>query len=504
MNSDAIISDLEVALKHKKYEQVNQYINDFNPADFQIDQAEIIVNLLRANKCFPEMEKAANLFITTGIESVTLKRQLAQSLIEQNRINQALSILNTLDTETSDDSEQKDEILGLIGRSNKQIYINSGEIENLNKSLYSYKKGWDLKKGGYRWHGINLVALINRARNDGVTVDISDDPLIIAKEIVNEINQLDALSAWDFGTAMEACIALGDADAALKWAKGYIVHPKTDAFSLASSLRQLKEVWKFQNGEITDILEPVFEYQILQKKDGIISLSETTTVNDSSGFEAVYGPESYKHMEWLENLLKKGDSVARVRHKNTNEAFGTGFIVKGSDVNKEWGDKPVFITNAHVISDYALDNSALQPDSAVAEFTKLQDQPKVLLGKKLFHSEKTKLDTWICEIEVPDDASPLETTIYLPHVAKEGDRPQRILIIGHPKGGDLVVSLYNNDLISYEGDYVHYTSPTEGGSSGSPALTRDLDTFALHHKTVKEKKVNEGVLFKQIKHYAQA
>ena len=63
----------------------------------------------------------------------------------------------------------------------------------------------------------------------------------------------------------------------------------------------------------------------------------------------------------------------------------------------------------------------------------------------------------------------------------------------------MVVSLFNNDLVGYELPYVHYTSPTEGGSSGSPVLTRDLQTFALHHKTRPSLQANEGVLLDQIR-----
>lgn len=47
---------------------------------------------------------------------------------------------------------------------------------------------------------------------------------------------------WDHGTAMEACIALGDGDGALARLDAYLAEG-ADAFELASTLRQLTEVW---------------------------------------------------------------------------------------------------------------------------------------------------------------------------------------------------------------------------------------------------------------------
>jgi hypothetical protein len=76
--------------------------------------------------------------------------------------------------------------------------------------------------------------------------------------------------------------------------------------------------------------------------------------------------------------------------------------------------------------------------------------------------------------------------------------------MGHPKGAELAISLYDNRLVQYCEPYVHYRSPTEGGSSGSPVFTRQWRVFALHHRTRPEQQVNEGVLFGPIKTAAGA
>ncbi len=239
------------------------------------------------------------------------------------------------------------------------------------------------------------------------------------------------------------------------------------------------------------------EYEILQRKGGAVAVTPDD-ISDTSGFEAIYGNESNTHVTWLENMFNRLKSVARVFNKNTGQPFGTGFLIKASDMNPNWSGELVFVTNAHVVSDDPTDKAPLLPNLASAEFTQLPGRPKIELGKKRFHSSRELLDVWICEITSSDELMGLDVSLYRPLVSNEGEKSQRVYVIGHPNGGDLVVSLYNNDLVGYDLPYVHYTSPTEGGSSGSPVLTRDLLTFALHHKTRPSLQVNEGVLLEQI------
>ncbi len=100
---------------------------------------------------------------------------------------------------------------------------------------------------------------------------------------------------------------------------------------------------------------------------------------------------------------------------------------------------------------------------------------------------------------MPENIKPLKPSFYPPTVSQTGEKPQRIYVMGHPKGGELAVSIYDNSLVAYENPYVHYRSPTEGGSSGSPVFTRKWNLFAVHHRALKGEQVNEGVLLEPIK-----
>lgn len=498
MNSDFFLKELEQALDRYDFQGVDDLTDKVDPAGFSEKQIKKTLSLIRRKGQFPLLEKTASLFVASGNQTPLIRRQWAQAVLDQNRVNQGLSILRILDAQVQEDDPEKPEIRGLIGRGFKQCFVNEGGASNLQAAIEAYGTGWRARQGDYRWHGINLVALLKRAERDHIPVVHEEAANDVARNILQEIQDLENPHVWDYGTAMEASVALGNKEEALKWGKQYVRHPQADAFELGSTLRQLREIWQFSTSDIGQALEPVIEYELLQRKGGSVAFTKDR-LKDDSGFQAVYGPEGYIHVEWLENLFKLFQSVARVRHTTSSEPFGTGFVVKGNTLKDTWGDGLVFVTNAHVVSDTQADHAPLRPDEACAEFTRLPGQPRLPLGPKRFHSPRSALDAWICDLSPSDALKPLVLSFYPPLVAQEGDKPQRIYVMGHPQGGDLVISLYNNDLVGYEGPYVHYKSPTEGGSSGSPVITRSLQTFALHHKTRERLQVNEGIVFEKIK-----
>lgn len=496
MNKKTFFDELNRLLAQGEFEEVDSLLEDLVPVDFSEPDLKQTLNAIRKKRRFKSMEKAANVFLSHDFQMPFIRRQLAQALIEQNRLDQAIAVLNLLDNKIGWDNIEKPEVLGLLGRAQKQLFIETKKADYLHQAIANYHLGWNARKGDYRWHGINLVALQKRgARDNIVHVDDSQSDHI-AKIILEEIINLEHPYVWDYGTAMEASLALNQHESALSWAKMYVRHPEADAFELGSSLRQLREIWTIDNS-IANAIEPVIEYEILQCKGGTVTVTPDD-ISDSSGFEAVYGAQSYTQIRWLENMFSRLKSVARVFDKNTGQPHGTGFIIKASDLNPDWNNEFVFVTNAHVVSDDPSDEAPLRPDLACAEFTQLAGRPKIDFGDKLFHSPKHLLDSWICNIDTSDGLNALDVSLYHPLVDDE-DKPQRVYVIGHPNGGDLVVTLYNNDLVGYELPYVHYKSPTEGGSSGSPVLTRELLTFALHHRTRTNLRVNEGVLLDHIR-----
>src|SRR5262249_28035477 len=67
--------------------------------------------------------------------------------------------------------------------------------------------------------------------------------------------------------------------------------------------------------------------------------------------------------------------------------------------------------------------------------------------------------------------------------AAMAEPPPRMYIIGYPDGRDLELSLQDNRLLACNERLLHYRTPTEQGSSGSPVFEpEDWRVIALHHK----------------------
>src|SRR4029079_1899839 len=195
-----------------------------------------------------------------------IRRVWCQSLLDVGRGLPALSILNSMSQKYSGDPVEGPEIRGLIGRAYKQLFVENGDTEFLRAAITAYRFDWERRQGDYRYHGINLVSLLSRAKRDGISVDVDLDPAAIAQQIHDEIEEHGATGIWDYATNLEAAIAQKDERAILSWAYKYVQHPDADAFDLGSTLRQLKEVWRLEGTDIGNKLLPVLEYAVLQRE----------------------------------------------------------------------------------------------------------------------------------------------------------------------------------------------------------------------------------------------
>ncbi len=490
------LAELASALEEYRFRDVRPLTDQIDPASFAPAQIKKALGQIRRKRLFVELEHAATLFHMAGHGAPVIRRQWAQSLLDQNRIAQALPTLESMAAEFSGDPAEGPEIRGLIGRAYKQRYVNEGGAENLRAAIAAYKPDWENRRGDYRWQGINIVALASRAKHDGVDPGQTLDPAQIAQSILDDIDDQGTRGTWDYATGIEASVALSDRSAALDWAKKYVRHPDTDAFEIASTVRQLKEVWRLEGTPIGNELLPVLEYALLQRKDGSVEPARLEAAPSHTGFEAVWGPEGVVYLQWIDTLYGCCSAIARVSDSATGTPKGTGFIVPGSSLNPAWGAAPVFLTNSHVISIDPADEAPLRPPEALAEFTRLAERPKVALGELLFSSPRTEMDVSILRIAAPASAKPLEPNPDLPKVSDDPDAPQRIYVMGHPGGSELAVSLYDNSLAEYEQQYVRYRSPTEGGNSGSPVFTPKLGCFAIHHRALYARQLNEGIVLK--------
>jgi Trypsin-like peptidase domain/MAP3K TRAFs-binding domain len=497
MEPKQYLTELQSALEQYRFRDVRALTDQIDPASFDLPQIKKTLGLIRRKRQFADLEHAASLFTMAGREDPVIRRQWCQSLLDQGRVLQALATLNFMSQKYSDDPVEGPEIRGLVGRTYKQLFIKDGDPESLSAAITAYRADWERRQGNYRWHGINLVALLSRAKRDGIATDNTVDAAAVAQQIRDDIEAQGASGVWDYATSMEAAIAQQDEDAVLALAKKYVQHPDVDAFELGSTLHQLKDVWCLEGTTIGNKLLPVLEYAALQREGGSVHPMQLGKVPDGEGFEAVYGSEAVVKLQWIDTLYRCCTAIGRIGNAATGDPAGTGFLMSGADLCSAWGNGPLFLTNSHVISLDPVDDAPLRPLEAEIEFTRLNGRPRVRLGELVYSSPRIEMDISILRVIPPSDSSKLEFCSFLPKISNTS--MQRVYVIGHPRGQELAVSLYDNSLAEYSQQYVRYRSPTEEGNSGSPVLDRQLSCFAVHHRALMGKQLNEGITLEAIR-----
>lgn len=521
--------------------------------EINLSKAARVLKLLRNKRMFIQMIKVADTLIQTGRSNFTIRKLYAQALIDSGNYTAALSILQALtlditNTVTQDETTvfEHTEAKGLIGRIYKQLYINANSPANpqcarfLSLSINAYYDVYKNNKGNV-WHGINAVALTERAKRDGTTISNLPDSLQIAKDIlslITEKNENEKADAWDFATAAEACIALNKPEDALKWLSGYARMPYCDAFELASTLRQFEEVWQLDlnlptgqlilpllraelikrqgSNLIMDTaeikLQKTIENQLTSKYDSLVEKTKSDAGNIK--LEKVFGADSFNTYKWYMLGAARSLAVARIG-KEADKGFGTGFLIKGKDLKDDWGDEIFLLTNAHVVSNNPVDK-ALRPEEAVVIFEALNRDEEFRDFTIIWSSPSTELDATILKFnnEGQQRLQVLTREVkfypafkYLPAI----DEPptQKVYVIGHPYGGTLQISLQDNLLLDHQDPKIHYRTPTDGGSSGSPVFNQQWDLIGLHHAGSEEMpclngkpgtyKANEGIWIQSIR-----
>lgn len=450
------------------------------------EQVIAVADGLRSRRLFSAIVELASCPAWRQVTSATLDRVHGQALIEEGHFEDARRLLTSIVN-----SAEGLEARGLLGRIDKQLYVNEasvkgvGDADRLRAAIGAYLEAYESDRSKPLWHGINAVALLCRARRDGVRHPRSADAPKIARALLRRIEPAydpDRTNFWDLATAAEGHLALEEADLAELWLRRYAAADGVEPFALASTVRQLEEVWGLRDdgGPGRRLLPPI--KRALASQGEALIAPQTVQAASVESLEKVFGDTGFISPEKLKLGLKRCEAVGRVEEL-TGEGFGTGFAIPGAALKKAWGKALVFVTNAHVLSES--DPNAVPPKKAKVTLHALRDgkgKPFASrFGAILATSPPTALDFTIVELKSqPKGLDPIPISEALPATGSG----QRLYAIGHPKGGSLVFSMQDNRLIDHgapDDPRVHYRTPTEPGSSGSPIFNSSWELVALHH-----------------------
>lgn len=209
---------------------------------------------------------------------------------------------------------------------------------------------------------------------------------------------------------------------------------------------------------------------------------------DPNGFERILGTSDLTSINFLGRGLRAAAAVCRIKlPMEGGTAFGTGFLV-GSRL---------LLTNNHVLA------SSAEAGQAEAEFGYEHDFDGVLgnpvqfnlLPDELFYTSSELDFTFVAVAPLSESGVPLDRYGRLPLLPVSGKAMSNewVSIVQHPGGQPKQIAIQSSQIIELSKKdapavntevFIHYSTDTEPGSSGSPVFNDQWQVVALHHRAI--------------------
>ena len=467
-------------------------------------------NAMRALNRFRQFEHAKTLGSAWhGAKGVdpTIQKHLAQALIELGALDVADALLaEGLDNASrSSDAQftvEVPEYRGLRGRIRKQRFVQSGDLNFLVASVDEYLVQYSSKES--YWHGINVVALRMREETLGREPRPGESAARLASRVLDIAVAESAkpgADQWPLATASEACLALHGArqdpswcDQAELWLYRFLSHRDTNPFSSESYGRQIREIWggdPLRSVTCADRLAGILERHVAQtqRRWSVDPRKVREIEKHPEVLEKNFSGEKTFSVATLKQMLALCPSIGCVID-STGARLGTGFLMAASTFG--FDANLVFVTNAHVISDTwegSIPTSEAKVTFEIESATAGGPVPHAV-DRILFTSDPgelgerstalEKLDVTIVGLQsLPANVSGLKPAANVPLPSPK----TKAFVVGHPASGALQFSLHDSVLLDVSDDerLMHYRTPTDPGSSGSPVFNAKWEVVALHH-----------------------
>jgi V8-like Glu-specific endopeptidase len=464
---------------------------------------------LNGQRQFDHARTLGRAWQAAGPFDASIAKRYAQALIDLFELDPAEKLLTDALREAQGaeaDAQAKSEIpeyRGLLGRIEKQRFVKTGDLNRLVSATDRYLEQLSEKPGDeWFWHAINVIALVSREEHLKVAATHRKTAVPRPEDVRDRMRVLYTQTPedqWVPATASEACLALDDCDGAELWLYRFLNHPEVQPFDLQSYGRQLREIWggnpAGDGRRCVDRLARIIARHVVRTQAQFtISTAAIPALKkalNSPDLEKNFLGEGTFSVANVRDMLVACKSIGCVTNR-TGARLGTGFLIAGKWLGLEYPD-PVFVTNAHVIGTTA--PKAIAPDKALVTFeieSEAAGNPiNYAVDELIFTSppanlgvsDPNALDVSIVKLkpvgQVPPQFTSLTTADSLPLIEKKA----RAYVIGHPLGGGLQISLHDSVLLEIDEAerLVHYRTPTDPASSGSPVFNTDWEVIGLHH-----------------------
>jgi hypothetical protein len=465
---------------------------------------------LRDTRQYDLMAKLAEALSRRHPEDAGLRKLYAQCMIETGYCTAAVDVLRATAERLPPADAEWAEVHGLIGRAAKQIVCDAGDkggadVQSwLRQAIDAYRLPWSHDRANV-WHGVNLAALAAFAGRAGSPAAGDLDPEAIAGDVVARLEKTpaDKRSEWHAATLAEAYLALGKLKSVEKQVREYTAGAKTNPFMIAGTLRQLTEVWDLENGSDRErSIVAALRARLLELDDHALRIDprEASAISNFAAsrktLESILGDDGPQTYRFMQLGMQRALSVASIwlDRPGYSARLGSGFLVRAGDFacfgrSDIRDDELLVATNWHVVNEHG-QPPGIRPEHALVKFEAALPASANRIRQIVWTRDFSLHDVAFLQLEgQPPAVQPLPLARELPAAGPGA----RVFIIGYPGGRELALSLQDNQLVAHEGPpkgkpvtkgvvRVHYRTPTEPGSSGSPVFDQTgWEVVAIHH-----------------------
>jgi endonuclease G len=244
-----------------------------------------------------------------------------------------------------------------------------------------------------------------------------------------------------------------------------------------------------RQARLDDSAKGIIDFTEMVRRDNRL---QTIHPNDGLALERILGASDLLEINFLDIGRRAGRTVGRVQVRDLGgriREFGTGFVVSPS----------LLLTNNHVLP------TADSARRSLVDFDFEDDEhfnprtPTVFgLDPDRFFATDARLDFTLIAINPAsvDGKAQLSSYGFLPLIEQQGKIlvNEYVAVIQHPGGATKKIALRNNKLVDVFDDFIHYTTDTDRGASGSPVFNDQWQVVGLHHAGVKKRDADGRVL----------
>lgn len=491
-----------------------------------------VMDMLRRHRHFDHVYEIGMAWHDTRGCDAVIQRLLAQAAVELGALDLADNLLDEATRAGGASPADLEFTAGaadyqaLRGRVRKQRFVLTGDVNVLSEAIVCYEK--KLVEDPNFFLGVNVLAL--RTRLHGRIAQPVEELIALARDVLKQATgavRVDPADPWALATASEACLALHRflpdedwCDWAELWLFRFLGHPKSGPFEVESYFRQLREIWSanpLDGSTCAGRLAKILERHVLrtERRWSVDAHKLQRLRQNPCELEKNFSGEKAFTVNDIRKMLAVTPNIGCVKN-DKDVRLGTGFLVPGSAFGNYEG--LLFVTNAHVISDTLSQAIGRALARVVFEVETSNDMPPCFVEEILFTSEPGqlgnvtdapgKLDVTICRLSrTPIEAKGLPVASAIPWPSPR----TKAFVVGHPQAGELQFSLQDSvllDVCSSE-RLMHYRTPTDPGSSGSPVFNKEWEVVALHHAGSQacprlsgagSYEANEGITLQSIRH----